>query len=231
MTDPSPAPAAAPPEAGRRDTTGPGTDERPTDERPADERPADVGAAALPAEPTTGPSPVARRHRRRWHTALTVVLVLLLGATAGVASHLYRTSEAWQQRSGFYLDESMGLGEDVARVRAELSGTEAELEAVRAQLATAQSRIVELADEKAQLGDDREVQRQVVDYQERVTEAAGRVALALDECVQGQNQLIGYLKDAAAYDPAELDQYELDVQALCQAATEANTALQSELAR
>ncbi|NTW38824.1 MAG: hypothetical protein HGA44_02880 [Cellulomonadaceae bacterium] len=159
------------------------------------------------------------------------LLLVWLPTATGASIYLWRASDAWQQRSEQYLDTSRGLGADLAETRSELAGVQSELDAVRTQLATAQERIVELADEKAQLGDDREVQRQLADYQERVTDAAGRVALALDQCVQGQNQLIGYMENAAQYDPAELDQYAASVQALCQTATEANTALQSELAR
>ena len=145
--------------------------------------------------------------------------------------HLYRTTEAWEARSDEYEEVARDLGGELATTRGALAGSQAELEGVRSQLATARARIIELADEKAQLGDDREVQQQVVDYQERVTEAAGKVALALEQCVQGQNQLIGYLQDADQYDPAELERYGTDVQTVCQTATEANAALQRELDR
>lgn len=161
-------------------------------------------------------------------------MVLALALAASTA-HLYRTSTAWEARAGAYLQDARGLGEDLASTRAALAGTESELEAVRAQLATAQGRIVELADEKAQIGDDREVQRQLVDYQERVSDAAGQVALALDQCVQGQGELIGYLENTvtgvAQYDPLELERFRTDVDELCQTATEANIALQRELSR
>lgn len=161
-----------------------------------------------------------------------MVLALALAAST---VHLYRTSTAWEARAGAYLQDARGLGEDLASTRAALAGTESELEAVRAQLATAQGRIVELADEKAQIGDDREVQRQLVDYQERVSDAAGQVALALDQCVQGQGELIGYLENTvtgvAQYDPLELERFRTDVDELCQTATEANIALQRELSR
>lgn len=159
-----------------------------------------------------------------------MVLVLLLGGAVYAGVYLYQTSQAWQERSEEYLRASQGLGEELATSETALAGARSELEAVRAQLATAQARIVELADEKAQLGDDREVQRQLVDYQQRISEAAGQVALALDQCVRGQNQLIGYMENAAQYDPAELEQFGADVQALCQAATDANAGLQRELA-
>lgn len=165
---------------------------------------------------------------------LGVALLLALGA----AGHLYRTSQAWQGRSDEYLQASRDLGEDLAVTRQDLQGAQAELQAVRAQLTTAQERIVELADEKAQLGDDAEVQRQLVDYQERVSDAAGKVALALDTCVQRQLDLIAYLEKAAQevssthpYDPKPVEQYRAEVEALCQTASEANIALQRELAR
>ncbi|MBO1753237.1 hypothetical protein J4G33_15625 [Actinotalea sp. BY-33] len=159
------------------------------------------------------------------------LLVLVTIALVALAVYLYRTSQAWEDRSAEYLGAAQVIGEDLAASRAELTGTRAELEAVRSQLGTAQERIVELADEKAQLGDDREAQRQLVDYQERVSEAAGQVALALDQCVQGQQELIGYLADADEYDPDALAAFESDVEVLCQAATEANIALQRELGR
>lgn len=121
-----------------------------------------------------------------------------------------------------------------------MAGSQAELEAVRAQLSTAHARIVELADEKNQALDDWEITQQLVDYQQRVSEAAGGVALALDRCVQGQQELIGYLQqqaeasddpDKAPYDPEQLAQFETDVELLCQEASEANISLQLELAR
>lgn len=189
------------------------------------------GAEPVPSGDQAG-AHAHRLHRRRpWRWIVTVVLLVLLLGGAGYAGvYLYQTSQAWEERAEEYLRASQGLGAELATSETALAGARSELEAVRAQLATAQTRIVELADEKAQLGDDREVQRQLVDYQQRISEAAGQVALALDQCVQGQNQLIGYMENAAQYDPAELEQFGTDVQALCQAATDANAALQRELA-
>ena len=200
--------------------------------------PSAAGAPGAIAGPPAADAPPVARAALRKHRGRTIrrrvavaLLVLALAATTAAAAHLYRTTRAWQDRSDDYLVASQGLGTELAASRADLAGSRAELDAVRAQLATAQTRIVELADEKAQLGDDREVQEQLVGYQERVTEAAGRVALALDQCVQGQDQLIDYLQHADQYDPAELERYGTDVQTLCQTATDANTALQRELDR
>ncbi|MCV2393398.1 hypothetical protein OEB99_03685 [Actinotalea sp. M2MS4P-6] len=186
--------------------------------------------AAHAALPPAAVVPARRRTPRRWQVA-TGLLLLCTAVLAASTTYLWRTSDAWEERAGDYEAVSRDLGAQLADTKQELDSTMGELDAVSAQLQTAQTRIIELADEKAQIGDDREAQRLLADYQERVTEAAGRVALALDQCVQGQNQLIGYLENADLYDPADLDAYATDVQDLCQAATDANTALQSELAR
>lgn len=206
------------------------------------EPPAEI-ASATPApdghpEPIAGPNtgPAHRRRAGRWRRALTVVLVIALLVATGAAVYLYRTSQAWQERAEAYLAAGQDVGADLAARQAELAGLESELEAVRAQLATAQDRIIELANEKAAAADDREAQRQVADYQERVSVAAGQVAFALDQCVQGQNQLIAFLESQieAAETGEELlpNQEAIDqVHELCEGAREANIALQSELAR
>jgi len=176
------------------------------------------------------PAVATRRPGRRARVAavlLAVTTALLIGSTA----YLWRTSDAWESRADDYEAVSHDLGSDLSDTRAELKATTDELSAVQSQLSTAQARIIELANEKAQIGDDREAQRLLVDYQERISSAAGKVALALDQCVRGQNQLIGYLQNAELYDPKDLDAYAADVQDLCQAATDANSALQAELSR
>lgn len=225
MSDPSVSRGVAPEPAARLDVpTHPRSDEGPW---------ADGAQAAPPALapllPYSEPGPAPSHPRRTALAVLSLGLLLLLVLAVTATAYLYGTSRAWQERAETYLETSRTLGQDLATARGELAGARSELAAVRGQLTTAQARIIELADEKAKVGDDREVQRQLVDYQVRVNEAAGRVALALDECVQGQNQLIGYLQEAARYDAVELAQFGADVQALCQAATEANIALQREL--
>lgn len=191
--------------------------------------------SSVPPPVPAGPAPTADLvptpppdRRRRLQVVLGVLLALVLGL-AGTTVYLYRTSHAWQDRSTQYAAASTSLGEDLAATRADLDGARAEIEAVRSQLTTAQERIVELADEKAQVGDDREAQRLLADYQARVSDAAGRVALALDQCVQGQNQLIEYMTAPETFDPTALDAYATEVAALCTAATDANDALQTEL--
>jgi hypothetical protein len=180
---------------------------------------------------TVSPTPPTRS-RRRWLLPTTAaVLALTTALLGGATAYLWHTSDAWEKRAADYESASKDLGAVLANTRADLKTTTADLAAVRAQLSTAQARIIELANEKAQIGDDREAQRLLVDYQQRVSKAAGTVAQALDQCVQGQNELIGDLQQAELYDPAYLAARDTQVQALCQAATDANIALQSELSR
>ncbi len=167
----------------------------------------------------------------RARRVLTAVLVVLALGLAGSTGYLYRTSHAWQDRAESYEAASTSLGTDLAATRQDLDGAQSELDAVRAQLTTAQERIVELANEKAQVGDDREAQRLLADYQARVSAAAGRVALLLDQCVKGQEQLIGYLGTPDRYPQADLDAFAASVATSCTAATDANDALQTELGK
>jgi hypothetical protein len=228
-------PPVFPPRAGGRVPAAQGPDER------GDEAwrglPDHGGVSAVSSAPEHpaehGPEHSGPRHRtvaRGWRPA-TIALGLVAALLVAGTTYLWRTSDAWQQRAADYEDASRDLGALLADERARLTATNADLESVRDQLATAQTRIIELANEKAQLGDDREAQRMLADYQERISDAAGRVAKALDQCVQGQNRLIGYLRDAALYDPKDLDAYSTSVQQLCQQATDANTGLQGELSR
>jgi septal ring factor EnvC (AmiA/AmiB activator) len=160
-----------------------------------------------------------------------IVLATLLALTLALATYLLVLTRAHEERAAEWEQVARTTGTELAQQRAELDGVLAELEAVRVQLQTAQARITELADEKAQIGDEREAQRQLVDYQARVSDAAGKVARALDVCVDGQYQLISYLENVAAYDAADLARFRTDVQTVCGDARDANAALQLELER
>lgn len=203
---------------------GPGS---PTATRPpVPDADASPGAGHHPGHAHLAP-PAAPRRRRPW--AVVVLAVLLVLVTA-LAAYLWVRTDRFEQYADDIEAQARVIGTELATLRAEHDGTVSELGAVNEQLSTAQTRITELADEKAQVGDDREVQRQLVDYQERVSQAAANVASALTTCIDAQNQLITYLGDAAAYDPADLERFKSDVQGVCATATEANTELQRQLA-
>ena len=185
--------------------------------------------AVLPTGPVTrsGPAPSMPRHRRQPWALL--VLSILLALTLGLATYLLMTTRAYERRSAEWEAAARTTGSDLTQARADLEATTSDLTATRDQLATAQARIIELADEKAQLGDDRAIQRQLVDYQQRISAAAGNVATALSSCIDGQYKLIGYLENPGAYVQADLARFRTDVQTVCGAATDANAALQREL--
>ncbi|WP_418277171.1 hypothetical protein ACNHYB_04415 [Isoptericola jiangsuensis] len=190
---------------------------------------------SAPWEPPTTPagsdaagSP-ERRRTGRGTTAAVVVLAVLLVLTTVTSVHLWRTTTAWQEHAAQWETQAREQAGQAASLRTELDGVSAELVGARDQLRTATSRITELADEKAQLGDENVVSQQYLDYQRRVSEAAGAVATALGQCIRSQAELIGYLEEPEAYDPADLERFAGDVQALCDEAVDANDQLQQEL--
>lgn len=221
---------AHPAAATQRESTGAAAPAQDAVPRPGAVRRSDTAAGAGAVRVAPRP-PAARR-------AGAAAAVVLVGVLACLAGYLWISATEWRDNAGAYQRAASDLGDDLAASRNQLAGSQAELEAVRAQLSTAHARIVELADEKNQALDDWEITQQLVDYQQRVSEAAGGVALALDRCVQGQQELIGYLEQqvqpapsAPPYDPEQLAEFETQVEALCQEASEANIGLQLELAR
>ncbi|CAN5373433.1 hypothetical protein BH11ACT1_BH11ACT1_26240 [soil metagenome] len=187
-----------------------------------------VAGPVAPSEPLVPPSVASVPRHRRQPWAL-LVLSVLLALTLGLATYLLLTTRAYEHRSAEWEAAARTTGSDLTQARADLEATTSDLAATRDQLATAQVRIIELADEKAQLGDDRAIQRQLVDYQQRISTAAGKVATALSSCIDGQYKLIGYLENPSAYDQTDLARFRTDVQTVCGAATDANAALQREL--
>lgn len=160
-----------------------------------------------------------------------MVLALLLAAALGVGAYLWVTTTRWQAHSATWEREARGYADRVAALDAKLSATDAELVAAREQLAAATERITDLANEKAQLGDENVASQQYVDYQQRVSEAAGVVTTALGECVDAQSQLISSLEDPDTYDAKDLDRFASDVDTLCKQASKAGDQLQRELDR
>ncbi len=197
-----------------------------------------LGPFSSPDEPamSTATDPVAQalaaetRGRRRLRVIAIVLAVLLVGACA-LAAFFWVRSDRWAAYADQVEADGGVIGADLARLRVEHEGTVAELTTVQEQLAASQQRVTELAAEKAEVGDDREAQRQLVDYQERISAAAGSVATSLNECINRQQELLGYLDNAAAYDPADVTRFREQVDALCASASTANDSLQQELAR
>lgn len=159
---------------------------------------------------------------------MLAVLVLALGAGA---TYLLVATDRWQQSSKDWQLLALRTATERDAARADLASAQAELTDVSGQLATATARITELADEKAKLGDDAVVQQSLVDYQSRVSQAAGSVATALATCIDGQQRLITYVEDADKYNPDDLARFRADVTRVCGQAEDANAALQRELTK
>jgi septal ring factor EnvC (AmiA/AmiB activator) len=190
----------------------------------SDQRPApDVPAYSWEAAASTPPLP---RRRRRGGTAVLVVALL---AVLALGAYLWVAADRWHADSDAWQTQARAQAQHVLELRSQLEAARAELTSARDQLSTATARITALADEKAQLGDANAASQQYLDYQKRVSEAAGVVAEALGRCTSGQSQLIQYLRSPDEYDPAELERFADQVDALCQQATDANASLQQEL--
>lgn len=208
---------------------------------PASPLPPSVPPAAAPTPPRADPGvgsayepapvyePVSGVGQERRRGQATPVLAVLLAAALALGAYLWVTTERWRETSAEWEAKAGGYAREVADLRLQLDGVNAELTSAREQLATATDRITDLANEKAQLGDENVASQQYLEYQRRVSEAAGVVATALGQCTDGQQELIGYLKDADSYDPADLERFESQVTDLCTQAKDANTALQQEL--
>ncbi|WP_231384195.1 hypothetical protein [Cellulomonas sp. URHD0024] len=182
-------------------------------------------------EPVWQPAPTASRRPLVAVLVLSAVLVLVLVVAGLLLARMVTTTQAWEDSSAGWERLANKAATDLATTQSDLAAAQASLDTTTSQLATAQARITELANEKAQLGDTSATQQQLADYQSRVSSAAGEVATALTACIDSQQQLIGYLKEADQYDAGQLTQFGQDVQTLCGQATDANTALQAELKR
>lgn len=226
-----------------------GTDHRPTGGARGRPPPILAGVTDAPWRPgqrederiTAGPPPAAipawvhdttavpvRPHRTAV-VVLSVVLAVVVAAAGGLTWYLLHVNAAWQQHSQQWQALAQQHGADLAQARSDLEATRTELQGVTDQLATAQNRITQLADEKAQLGDQTAAQQQLADYQARISTAAGQVATALATCIDGQEQLIGYIENSAQYDAQSLATYRQDVENYCGNARDANASLQAEL--
>ncbi|MBD8060671.1 hypothetical protein IC607_17010 [Cellulomonas sp. JH27-2] len=162
-------------------------------------------------------------------TLLGVALVASLAAGALVTARLLDTNQRWQDSSAQWEALARTHGAQAAKATGEADQLQADLDETKRQLATAKKRITALAHEKAALGDKAATSQETDDYESRVSQAAGTVASALGRCVDGERQLVAYAQDPDRYDADDVARYRDDVEKLCDAATDANDALQKAL--
>lgn len=169
--------------------------------------------------------------RQRLGIAIIAVLTALLITAVYFAIDFRNVSLDWQAQVEEVKGQNYDLGERLAEEQTQVVELQAANDQVTSQLKTAQARVLELADEKAQQGDNVEFYaRQIDDLTTALTTAAG-VANALDRCIEGQIQLVDYLKNAANYDPLEIAEYEASLKTKCDNAVAANVELQQLIAQ
>ena len=190
---------------------------------------AETTDSTLTVNPTPELTEGVRPRRPVGLIVATCLLSLFLTGALGLTAYLWHAAGAWREDSAAWEAQARTQGEYVAELQAQLAATTWELDGARSQLATATRRITELADEKAQMGDAYAVTEQYLDFQRRVSEAAGVVAQAMARCIDGQSQLIEFERNSERYDPNDLQRFANQVNALCVQARDANTQLQTEL--
>ena len=168
--------------------------------------------------------------RQRLWIIITAVLTALLIAVVAVGIHLRNVSLEWERQVVEIKAQNYDLGERLAAEQTQVIDLQDNVDTLTSQLTTAQQRVIELADEKAQSGDSVEFyEREIADLKTVLSASTG-VAGALTQCIDKKEELIGYLRDAANYDAAELATFEAGVTARCDNAIAANVELQKVLA-
>ena len=171
--------------------------------------------------------------RQRLWIAATLLLVIILGIAIGLIIHMRSVSLAWEQQVSDVKAQNYDLGKRLATEQSQVVKLQGENEQVASQLRTVQQKVLDLADEKAQQGDNVEFYARQIDQLTTTLSTAKGVANALDRCIEGKTQLIGYLKDANSpnptYDQAQITAFEASLKIKCDNAVAANVQLQQIL--
>ncbi|MFW2513493.1 hypothetical protein ACNI3K_06915 [Demequina sp. SO4-13] len=174
------------------------------------------------------PTPQRVRGRRGW-IAATVVFALLFGGAAALDWYLWNTTEEWEARAGMLTEANYDLGERLSSEQQTTMQLSSEIDLLTQQLATSNQKVTDLSSEKANAVDESAFYLQQIDALEGNVSSATGVANALHRCVDGQQELVTYLRDAESYEPEELADFSESVRALCDEAEAANDRLQDAL--
>lgn len=168
--------------------------------------------------------------RQRWWIAVTALLVVLLGIAIMLLVQARNVSFAWEQQVVDVKAQNYDLGQRVADEQSQVASLKGEIDKITGQLNTAQQKISDLADDKAQQGDNVEFYARQIDSLTSALSTASNVANSLDRCIEGKNQLTGYMKEKDKYDPTEIADFEASLKIKCDNAVAANVELQRILA-
>lgn len=172
--------------------------------------------------------------RQKLWIAITAIGVILLAVAITLMLQTRSSALKWQQQVADVKAQNYDLGQRLAAEQAQVVTLQRENDQVASQLKTVQQKVLDLADEKAQQGDNVEFYARQIDELTTALSTAMGVANALDRCIEGETQLVGYLKDAASttptYDPIEIADFEASLKIKCDNAVAANVELQRVLA-
>jgi len=196
--------------------------------------------APAPA-PTLAPAPVhltqvpkapaSKPRASRGAIAAIVLLSLLTTAALALGTYFWLAADRWQANSAAWEDQARAQGVSVAEVQEQLAAAQAETSALQQHLDSAQARITELANERAQLGDQQVVDQNRIDFQQRLSAAAGQVASSLDLCIARQDELIDALRNPGRFTEDSVARFGEQVVQFCAEARTANANLQAEINR
>lgn len=175
------------------------------------------------AEPTAG-------HRRPVGWMVTSGLLLIVaGVFIALTIHLTDVASQWQVRADELVEVNYDLGEDLVAEQETVLTQQEQIDLLNDQLSTLQQRVLDLADVVNQSDDNVATAQQQIDQLRDIVETGALVSNALNRCVDAQDQLAEYLREAEEYDEEELADFEDSVDERCTAAVEANSEYQASL--
>jgi len=201
-----------------------------TDE-PVDGEQIQAATAATWNEAPTSTVPIilpVHQHPRVWMLLSAILGIFLIGAIV-LAGYLWNVNGKWQTQVDDLTQAGYDLGEKIADQQKQLDKLDASNILLNDQLGTAKDRVLTLSNEKAQSSDDAAfAHEQVLLLTDQLSQGVA-VANQLNRCVEGEQQLITYIRAGATYTPQEINAFESSVNALCTAAIKANKDLEQAL--
>lgn len=183
--------------------------------------PVSDGTAALDRIPVS---------RQRLWIVITSMLAVFLIVTIGLLVKTRNSALQWERQVEDVKAQNYDLGVRLADEQTQVVNLQGQNDQVSSQLKTVQQKVLDLADEKAQQGDNVEFYAREIDNLTTALSTAKSVANALDRCIEGKTQLIGYMNEADKYDPIEIVDFEASLKIKCDNAIAANVELQRVLA-
>ena len=183
--------------------------------------PVSDGTAALDRIPVS---------RQRLWIVITSLLAVFLIVTIGLLVKTRNSALQWERQVEDVKAQNYDLGVRLADEQTQVVNLQGQNDQVSSQLKTVQQKVLDLADEKAQQGDNVEFYAREIDNLTTALSTAKSVANALDRCIEGKTQLIGYMNEADKYDPIEIVDFEASLKIKCDNAIAANVELQRVLA-